>query len=144
MILTGLKPRANPKPFEVACAASATKRSLHLWLTNVRLPYFAEYKRVPEERKNQKRRLYSSKKSFFYFFEYKQVQFAFFIRIEAGDDVNFFEYKRPAFIQDPLIFGEILILLFKIHKCEKKKNFPTVLKYRTEFELISNLISFRS
>ncbi|RNA18908.1 hypothetical protein BpHYR1_047904, partial [Brachionus plicatilis] len=28
------------------------------------VPYFAEYTRVPEERKNQKRRLYSSKKSF--------------------------------------------------------------------------------
>ncbi|RNA28046.1 hypothetical protein BpHYR1_002131 [Brachionus plicatilis] len=25
----------------------------------------------------------------------------------------------------------------------KEKNFPTVLKYQTEFELISNLISFR-
>ncbi|RNA03785.1 hypothetical protein BpHYR1_039706 [Brachionus plicatilis] len=34
-------------------------------------------------------------------------KFAFFIRIEAGDDVNFFEYKRPAYIQNPLIFGEI-------------------------------------
>ncbi|RNA38630.1 hypothetical protein BpHYR1_012075 [Brachionus plicatilis] len=26
-------------------------------------------------------------------------KFAFFIRIEAGDDVNFFEYKRPAYIR---------------------------------------------
>ncbi|RNA16464.1 hypothetical protein BpHYR1_007055 [Brachionus plicatilis] len=34
-------------------------------------------------------------------------KFAFFIRIEASDNVNFFEYKRPAYIQNPLIFGEI-------------------------------------
>ncbi|RNA18495.1 hypothetical protein BpHYR1_002160, partial [Brachionus plicatilis] len=38
-------------------------------------------------------------------------KFAFFIRIEAGYDVNFLEYKRPAYIQNPLIFGEIRFYL---------------------------------
>ncbi|RNA36568.1 hypothetical protein BpHYR1_036436 [Brachionus plicatilis] len=68
------------------------------------LPYFAEYKRVPEERIDQKRPLYSSKNG-------SGLYSSIFLQIRSNyklvDDVNFFEYKRPAYIQNPLIFSEI-------------------------------------